>query len=127
MRKLAIATALLFAAPLVACDSVPSPAQVETVANTPVGDYTILDEKSWYYAESLYNVPAYAYFSANEHGLFVGHDALKASVKAKLQYLNKVRNAVYQAYKAGNAADFATKIQELKTLSEQVNDIIPRQ
>jgi len=126
IRKFLLMVALLFAVPLAGCQTVHNVDTAVQLANQPVGDYTNLDEKSWYYAESLYNVPAYAYLSANQHGLFVGHEALKADLKVKLHYLNEVRQAVYQAYKTSNAAAFRDKINELKQLSDQVRALIPQ-
>lgn len=123
MRKIIFALALA-ALPLGACQTVHTVDQAVALANQNVGDYTVLDEKSWYYAEALYNVPAQAYLSANSHGLL--HDPLKAQLKAKLQTMNVLRGAVYQAYKAGNAATFRDKITELKQLSDQVRNLIPR-
>src|SRR4051812_17243529 len=68
MRKLLFAIALA-AAPLSACATLHTVDQAVALANQNVGDFTVLDEKSWYYAEALYNVPASAYLSANSRGL----------------------------------------------------------
>lgn len=126
MRKLTLAIALASVVlPLGACQTVQSVDQAVALANQDVGDFTVLDEKSWYYAEALYNVPAQAYLSANAHGLV--HDPLKSQLKAKLQELNALRQAVYQAYKAGNAATFGDKIAQMKALSDQVRALIPGQ
>jgi hypothetical protein len=127
MKKIfSIALAVCMAFSITACSSIPKPTSVSEIANQPIGDYTILDEKSWFYAESLYNVPAYAYLSANKRGLFATQPALKATLKKSLQALNKGRNEVYLAYKAGNAAAFADKIKALKALSDSVSPLIPR-
>lgn len=123
MRKLFLAIALL-AAPLAACSTFHTVDQAVTLANQNVGDFTVFDEKSWYYAEALYNVPARAYLSANSRGLL--HDPLKTSLKATLHTMNDVRQAVYQAYKTGNAVAFRNKIIELKQLSDQVRSLIPQ-
>lgn len=123
MRKLFFAIALAVM-PLTACQTIHSIDQAATLANQNVGNFTVLDEKSWYYAEALYNVPASAYLSANSRGLL--HDPLKAQIKASLQKLNALRLAVYQAYKAGNAVEFRDKIIQLKALSDQVRNIIPQ-
>jgi hypothetical protein len=122
MRKLFLALALVAALP--ACQTIHNVDQAVALANQDVGDYTILDEKSWYYAEALYNVPAQAYLSADAHGLL--HEPLKGQLKAKLQQANALRQAVYQAYKTGNAATFRAKIAELKALSDQVRNLIPK-
>lgn len=123
MRKIIFALALA-ALPLGACQTVHTVDQAVALANQNVGDYTVLDEKSWYYAEALYNVPAQAYLSANSRGLL--HDPLKAQLKSGLQKLNLLRQDVYQAYKAGNAVTFRDKITQLKALSDQVRSLIPQ-
>lgn len=124
MRKLILAVALAAAAlPLGACQTIHNVDQAVALANQNVGDYTALDEKSWYYAEALYNVPAQAYLSANARGLL--HEPLKGQLKADLQKLNQLRQAVYQAYQTGNAATFRDKITQLKALSDQVRNLIP--
>lgn len=123
MRKLLFAIALA-AMPLAACQTFHTVDQAVALANQNVGNYTVLDEKSWYYAEALYNVPASAYLSANSRGLL--HDPLKAQIKTGLQKLNVLRQAVYQAYKTGNATEFRDKIIQLKALSDQVRNIIPQ-
>jgi hypothetical protein len=127
MHKLFLAFALASALlPLGGCQTIRSVDQAVALANQNVGDYTVLDEKSWYYAESLYDVPSAAYLSVNSRGLFVGHEALKATLKADLQKLNALRQGVYQAYKTGNAAAFRDKITQLKALSDQVRNLIPQ-
>lgn len=125
MRKLLIAIALTTAA-LTApgCSTVKTVDQAVALANQNVGDFTVLDEKSWYYAEALYNVPAQAYLSANSRGLI--HDPLKGQLKASLQKLNQLRQAVYQAYQTGNATEFRDKIAQMKLLSDQVRALIPQ-
>lgn len=124
MRKIILALALV-AMPLGACQTIHSVDQAVALANQNVGDFTVLDEKSWYYAEALYNVPAQAYLSANSRGLL--HDPLKGEIKTKLQQLNQLRQAVYQAYQTGNATSFRDKIVQLKALSDQVRGLIPTQ
>jgi predicted small secreted protein len=122
MKKLFLALALV-AVPLAACSTIRTVDQAVALANQDVGDYTVLDEKSWYYAEALYNVPARAYLSTNSRGLI--HDPLKSQIKSGLQKLDALRQAVYQAYKTGNAVAFRDKITEMKTLSDQVRNLIP--
>lgn len=124
MRKLFFAIALA-AMPLAACHTLHTVDQAVALANQNVGDFTVLDEKSWYYAEALYNVPASAYLSANSRGLL--HDPLKTQIKTGLQKLNALRQAVYQAYKTGNATEFRDKIAQMKILSDQVRNIIPQE
>lgn len=123
MRKLLFAIALA-AMPLAACQTIHTADQAIALANQNVGSYTVLDEKSWYYAEALYNVPASAYLSANSRGLL--HDPLKAEIKSRLQGLNALRQAVYQAYKTGNAVAFREKLAQMKVLSDEVRNIIPQ-
>lgn len=127
MRKMFIFAACLAVAamPLGGCQTLRTADQAVALANQNVGDFTILDEKSWYYAEALYNVPAQAYLSANSR--FANEPrwvAIKAVVKPKLQQLNALRQAVYQAYKTGNAVEFRDKIAQMKLLSDQVRTLI---
>lgn len=127
-RLLAPLVALSVAAmPLGGCATIRTVDQAVALANQNVGDYTVLDEKSWYYAEALYNVPTQAYLSANSR---FGTDPrwlpIKAVVKPKLQQLNGLRQAVYQAYKTGNTVAFKDKITQLKQLSDQVRNLIPQ-
>lgn len=126
MRKMFIFAAALAVAsmPLGGCQTLRTVDQAVALANQNVGDFTVLDEKSWYYAEALYNVPARAYLSANSRGLL--HDPLKSQLKGLLQQLNGLRQAVYQAYKTGNATEFREKIIQLKQLSDQVRGLIPQ-
>lgn len=126
MKKIMLMVAALaaIATPLGGCQTVRTATEAVQLANQNVGDFTVLDEKSWYYAEALYNVPAQAYLSANSRGLL--HDPLKAQLKAGLQKLNGLRQAVYQAYRTGNATEFRDKIIQLKQLSDQVRVLIPR-
>lgn len=125
MRRLifaiGLATALL-AAP--ACKTIQTATDAVSLANTNVGEFTIADEKGWYYAEALYNVPASAYLSANSRGLL--HDPLKSQLKGMLQELNRYRQAVYQAYKTGNSTTFHEKIVQMKALSDQIRNLVPR-
>lgn len=123
MRKLLFAIALA-ALPLSACATLHTAGQAVALANQNVGDYTVLDERSWYYAEALYNVPASAYLSANSRGLL--HDPLKAEIKSRLRGLNALRQAVYQAYKTSNAVAFREKLAQMKVLSDEVRNIIPQ-
>jgi hypothetical protein len=125
MRRLALALALVATALTAsACKTIHTATDAVALANENVGDFTIADEKGWYYAEALYNVPATAYLSANSRGLL--HDPLKSQLKSMLQELNRYRQAVYQAYKTGNAATFHEKLVQMKALSDQVRNLTPR-
>lgn len=126
MRKLILVLALASAAlPLGACQTVRTVDQAVTLANQNVGDFTIADERGWFYAEALYNVPTVAYLSANRRGLFAGHADLKATIKADLQELNRLRVAVRQAYRTSNSVTFREKIAQMKVLSDQVRRLVP--
>jgi hypothetical protein len=124
MRKLLLALALTSTAlALPACKTIQTASDAVALANQNVGEFTIADEKGWYYAEALYNVPATAYLSANARGLIT--PTLKATLKPKLQQLNAYRQAVYQAYKTGNSVTFHAKLVEMKVLSDQVRLLVP--
>jgi hypothetical protein len=126
MRKLILALALSSAAlGLAGCQTVHNIDTAVALANQDVGNFTIADEKGWYYAEALYTVPTQAYLSVNSRGLFAGHPDLKATIKADLQKLNGLRQAVYQAYKTANAVTFREKLAGMKALSDQVRGLIP--
>lgn len=121
MKKFILALSLALVLP--GCATIHNVDQAVALANQNVGDFTIADEKGWYYAEALYNVPAQAYLSANSRGLL--HDPLKSQLKHSLQTLNGLRGDVYQAYKTGNAVTFREKIIQLKALSDQIRTLIP--
>lgn len=126
MRKIIIGLALAVTAlALPACQTVRDVTSAVALANQNVADFTVADEKGWYYAEALYNVPAQAYLSVNSRGLFVGHEDLKAKLKGMLQDLNGYRQAVYQAYKTGNSVTFREKIVQMKALSDQIRRLMP--
>jgi len=120
MRKL---LSLFLALALSACATVHNIDTALALANQNVANFTIADDKGWYYAEALYNVPTQAYLSANRRGLL--HDPLKSQLKHSLQSLNVLRGDVYQAYKAGNSVSFREKIVQLKALSDQIRNQIP--
>lgn len=125
MRKLILVLALASAVlPLGACQTIRNVDQAVALANQNVGDFTIADEKGWYYAEALYDVPATAYLSVNSRGLI--HDPLKSQLKGMLQDLNRYRVAVYNAYKAGNSVTFHEKLVAMKALSDEIRNLIPR-
>lgn len=125
MRKILCALALAACCvPTAACQTIKTADQALSLANENVGDFTTADEKGWYYAEALYNVPAQAYLSANSRGLLKG--PLKAQLKGYLITLNEYRGAVYQAYKAGNSVTFREKLIAMKSLSDQIRNLIPQ-
>jgi uncharacterized protein YceK len=125
MKRLLFALTLAAAALMsTGCATIRTATDAVALANQNVGDFTVADEKGWYYAEALYNVPASAYLSANSRGLL--HDPLKSQLKGMLQDLNRYRQAAYQAYKTGNAVTFHEKLVQMKALSDQVRNLVPR-
>lgn len=100
-------------------------ASIPAVTGTaPITSQTAIDEKAWYAAEALYNVPAQAYVAA------VKADKMPASVRAivkpKLQAMNRVRVAARTAYKLGDAATFSARVAELSRLRDDVITLIPK-
>jgi hypothetical protein len=125
MKRLFLAVALAASALTAsACHTITTATQAVALANENVGDFTVADEKGWYYAEALYNVPASSYLSANARGLL--KDPLKSQLKGMLQELNRYRQAVYQAYKTGNAVTFHEKLVQMQALSNQVRALVPQ-
>jgi uncharacterized protein YceK len=124
MKRLLFALALASATLTTGCATIHTATDAVALANKNVGDFTVADEKGWYYAEALYNVPASSYLSANSRGLLPAQ--LKAQLKGMLQDLNRYRQAVYQAYKTGNAVTFHEKLVQMKALSDQVRNLVPR-
>jgi uncharacterized protein YceK len=125
MRKLILAVALASSVLMTGgCATIHNVDQAVALANQNVGDFTIADEKGWYYAEALYDVPATAYLSANSRGLL--QDPLKSQLKAMLHQLNDYRQGVYQAYKTANSVTFREKLQAMKALSDQIRSLVPR-
>ena len=91
--------------------------------SAPLAGNTVLDEKAWYAAEALYNVPAQAYLSANKNGLL--SPAVKAKVKPILLSAYQVLKAARQAYKVGDAEGFGARVAELRALSNQAKALLP--
>lgn len=123
MKKLYLAALLVAAAPLAACGGLGSGiASVSSVcANTSA------DEKAWYAAEALYNVPAQAYRVANEaYKSEPRWLSIKATVKPKLQTLNKYRLGAKSAYQACNLELLNQFAAAMKPISAEVSAAIPR-
>jgi predicted small secreted protein len=110
--------------PLTACSTVSGiPAAVE-LATTPICQGHTADEKMWYAAEAGYNIPAQAYVSANKHGLLT--PSLKATLKPKLQELNRLRLAAKKAYEACDSASLKGKLDAITALRDLVLPLIPK-
>lgn len=123
MKRFLIAALALSTVPLTACSTLST---VGSAITTPVCSTTVADDKARWAAEALYNVPAGAYRSANEHGLFAGHDALKASAKSKLQTLAKYLLVVRDAHEHCNHDTLFQYKSAMDALSAEVTALIPR-
>jgi acyl-coenzyme A synthetase/AMP-(fatty) acid ligase len=123
-KRLLIAAALLSTVPLMsACATLGT---VGSALSTPVCANALADDKARWGAEALYNVPASAYRSANEHHLFDGHDALKANIKGKLQTLAKYLLVVRDAHQHCNHDTLLQYKSAMDQLSTEVTALIPR-
>jgi hypothetical protein len=92
-------------------------------SSTPIGDRVVMDEKTAYAAEVLYNIPAQAYVSADTRGLITPE--LRATIRPKLIYMASLLDAVRAAYKVGDATSFSARWRELQALKDQVTPLIP--
>lgn len=122
MKKLYLAALLTAAIPLAACGGLGG--GVASVASVCAN--TAADEKAWYGAEALYNVPAAAYRSTNER--FKADPRwlpVKAVVKPKLQELNRYRLGAKSAYQACNLTALDQWVAAMKPLSAEVTALIP--
>ena len=126
MNKLKGLMTLIIATAIAAC-GVTGTATRDAVAmatsSAPIGDAIVMDEKTAYAAEVLYNIPAQAYVSADTRGLIT--PAMRAVLRPKLIYLASLLDAVRAAYKIGDATSFKARYRELKALKEQVTPLIP--
>jgi hypothetical protein len=126
MRKLILAFALASVAlPLASCATVKTASDAVALANENVGDFTVMDERAFWYSGALYDVPATAYLALNRRGLL--HDPLKSQLKSMLQDLNRYRVAARDAYHAGNSVTFHEKLVAMKALSDEVRRLLPSQ
>ena len=121
---------LLFAAlSLTACGA-NSPIRTATDAiaiatsSTPIGDRIKMDEKAAYAAEALYNVPAFAYVSADQRGLV--SPELRSVLRPKLITMATWLKLVRQAYAVGDATSFSQRYRELEALKAAITPLIPR-
>jgi hypothetical protein len=115
---------LMLALSLSACASFRTVGQISAAATTPVGSYTVMDEKAMYAAEVAYNVPAQAYRSADSRGLL--SPVLKGQIKTTLQTMRKLLLDARAAYKLGAAASFGDKLVALQALRDHVTPLIPK-
>lgn len=121
MRKLALT--LLIGASLAGCTTLAgSSVSTSTCASGGVASFTVLDDKAVYAAEALYNVPAYAYVSANKNGTLPA--SVKAWAKPKLIQLYSMLKLARAAYKAGDVAGFNCQFAAMTNLSNEVKTYI---
>lgn len=99
----------------------------EIVRNTPVvgdvctlADRTLIDEKVVFAAEVIYNIPAHAYFVADQNGKLT--QDVKFEVKPMLRKLNNLRNAVFAA-KGTLTCDF----NNMKQLQVEIIQLLPKE
>lgn len=119
----------LWLAPLIllaGCNTIGTLKDVATVATspTPIGDVTVLDDKAITLVQVAYNVPAFAYVSADERQLLPA--PLKATVKPILQFMNKLRLAALEAHRVGDLTTFNQRYKALVAFKGTVLDLIPR-
>lgn len=123
MKKAYLLAAVLFTAPISGC------ATIRTVAAIPqVCVKTSADEKAWYAAEALYNVPAALFRTANEHKMFdqfANGAALKAIAKEKLMKLDTYRVGARAAYKACDSVALGNYKAAMELLKAEVLPLIP--
>ena len=126
MHKLKGLMTLVLATAIAACavtGTTTRDAVAIATSSAPIGDRVVMDEKTAYAAEVLYNIPAQAYVSADTRGLISAD--LRATLRPKLIYLASLLDAVRAAYRVGDATSFAARYRELKALKEQVTPLIP--
>lgn len=127
LKRMFAAIALVFVSvPMVALTGCTA-GQIATSAalvTTPPANLTVLDEKAWYAAEALYNIPAYAYVRADQAGALT--PSMKATIKPKMLQLADLLKQARAAYQTANKASFDAAVAKLKTLSDEVNPLIPR-
>lgn len=122
MKKIYLVALLAAAAPLSACGGLAS----GIASASSVCANTTADEKAWYAAEALYNVPAQAYRVANEaYKSEPRWLTIKATVKPKLQTLNQYRLGAKGAYQACNLQLLDQFAAAMKPLSADVTAAIP--
>lgn len=122
MYKIKLLLGMFAAACLAACTPL---AIISAVTSSPpIAGSTALDEKAWYAAEALYNVPAQAYVSANKNGLL--SPAVKAQVKPVLLKAREALLLVRQAYKVGDTVGFGQRFRELQKLSDSAKALLPK-
>lgn len=82
-------------------------------------DRTLVDEKVVFAAETIYNIPAHAYKTANENGKLAPE--LKAKLKPLLIELDGYRRAVFAA-KGSLSCDFAS----MQQLQIEIIQLLPK-
>lgn len=116
MRTLAIALCLL----LSACTANQVLESIPVVGNVcEAADRTLIDEKVVFAAETLYNIPAQAYVTADKNGRLT--PALKAQTKPILIKMDDLRRAISAARGTVNC-DF----KQMQELQVQVIKLLPR-
>lgn len=116
----------LMLVPIPACTTVGTVRDVAALATTPtpLGDFTVLDDKAMYAAEAVYNIPAAAYVSANSRGLISA--PLKATLKPILVSMADMLKLCRTAYRLGDVKTFNERYAILMILRTQVMSRIPK-
>ena len=124
MRYRFLLPLLLIATP--GCSTVGTVRDIAAVATspTPIGDFTVVDDRAMYAGEALYNVIAQPYVSANSRGLVPA--SLKATLKPMLVYAGDLLKALRAAKKVGDVPGFNARYKALKALQGTVLPLIPK-
>lgn len=92
-------------------------------SSAPLGDRITMDERGMYAVEALYNVPAQAYVTADQHHLVT--PALRARVRPLLQRARAAVLACRTAYHVGDATSWGARVSDLQQLKAQVMSLLP--
>ncbi len=115
---------LLVASP--SCSTIHTVRTAVGVATSPVplGDFTILDDKAMFAAETVFNIPAQAYVSANSRGLIPA--PLKATLKPLMVSAGELLKLCRSAYKVGDLKSFNERYRALLALKDQALKLMPK-
>lgn len=123
MKKLfALCLAL---APICACSTLTAATEIASAATSsaPLGDRITMDERGMYAVEALYNVPAQAYVTADQHHLVT--PAIRAQVRPLLQRAHTYLLACRTAYHVGDATSWGQRVSDLQQLKAQIMGLLP--
>jgi len=121
LRRLRLLLLVPLAIGLEAC---PLGDAVQSVSSsTPMGDAIKMDEQGMWAVETIYNVPAQAYVSADTRGVLPAN--VKAIVRPWLIELRRLLLDVRAAYAIGDAATFNARIAAMQQLKARIMARLP--